>query len=61
MYDMREMLICSYYYVSASWYFLFVRLHVLLYDFTYAYGLQLILTQALKRLGYAWDFVEAMG
>jgi hypothetical protein len=42
--------------------FLFVRLQVLLYDFTYAtYGLQPILTQALKRLGYTWDFVESMG
>ena len=41
---------------------MFVRLQVLLYDFTYATcGLQSILTQALKRLGYAWDFVEAMG
>jgi hypothetical protein len=34
----------------------------LLYDFTYGTcALQPILMQALKRLGYAWDFVEAMG
>jgi hypothetical protein len=40
--------------MSGSYYFLFVRLQVLLYDFTYATcGLQPILTQALKRLGYA--------
>ena len=33
-----------------------------MYDFMYATcGLQPILTQALKRLGYAWDFMEAMG
>ena len=48
--------------MSAFWYFLFVRLQILLYDFTYATcGLQPILTQALKWLGYAQDFVEAMG
>ena len=41
---------------------MFVRLQVLLYDFAYATcGLQPILTQALKQLRYAWDFVEAMG
>jgi len=62
MYDMKVMFIYSYYYMSASWYFLFIRLQVLLYDITYATcGLQAILTQAIKQLGYAWDFVEAMG
>jgi hypothetical protein len=62
VYDMRIMFIYSYYYMSASRYFLFVCLQFLLYDFIYAAcRLQPILIQAIKRLGYAWDFVEAMG
>ena len=40
--------------MSASWYFLFLRLQNFLYDFTYvASGMQPILTQAIERLGYA--------
>jgi hypothetical protein len=56
------MFIYSYHYMSASRYFWFIHLQVLPYDFTYAtFGLQPILSQALKRLvGYAWDFVDAM-
>ena len=47
IYDIRVMFIYSYY-------FLFVRLQNLLYDFTYvASGMQPILTQAIERLGYA--------
>ena len=54
VYDMIVMFIYSYYYMSTSWYFLFVRLQVLLYDYTYAASdMQPILTQAIKRLGYA--------
>jgi hypothetical protein len=42
--------------------FLFVRLQNLVYDFTYvACGMQAILTQAIERLGYAWDYVEDLG
>jgi hypothetical protein len=60
-YDMRVLFIYFYYYMRASWYFLFVRSQVLLCDFTYAtYGLQPILTQALKWLGYALDSVETL-
>ena len=40
----------------------FDRLQNLLFDFTYAAsGMQPILTQAIERLGYAWDYVEDLG
>jgi hypothetical protein len=40
--------------MTVLWYFLFLRLQILLHDFTYAAcGMQAILEQAIRWLGYA--------